>query len=557
MDSAPTLAVRRSSASPPLSAAQALSGRPTESEAEARRAVNLQETRGWKAREDSEPTVLLPPIDWLANPFRDANWLSQLNCWRPLDVYINLHDQTGDRAAFDRLTAGILDWIAYEADAGSPDALWGDMAAGIRASKLAYVLSRPEFGTLDPADRAALTASARTHLAKLRDPDFISDSNHVMTQIHGAAALTRVIPDAPEAEDGEAYVADLLTRALRSQFGVEGVHLEHSPTYHVYAIYGFRRLATSGWHDDGELPKTLKRAKKALPWFIFPDDHLCAIGDSAPKPKTARPPALSGDTVGRLFREAGYGVVRHNWTRPGGATAMLIATCGHHSLKHKHADDLSFELFEGGRRLIVDSGKCTYDKGPLKAYARGAAAHNAIDLLEEVSDNGLRGTPPAGGGLTRLEETSWGWIIDGAFKRPAHGVRHRRRFLYRPSQWLVLLDEVEAERDRRMTAWLHLDPTIVGHREADGWRAEATTIRYVSDHPLTLTRVRGGEDPLQGWMSTRYGKLTGNDALGASWSGARQRLVTVIHLDLDRPAPTVTLGDDFSVIWDDRILEGL
>lgn len=512
--------------------------------------VEYQEKKGWRPRPDRPPVPFTLPFDWTADPFEDANWRFQLSAWRPLDVYIGLHCRTRDPGAYQILVEAMLDWGRAEARGRRKTAFWGDMAAGIRAAKLAYVISQPDFGALSTLKRAAVVRLARRHLARLRDPDFIAYSNHALAQIHGAAALCHYAPHWPEARGGQAYVSDLLSRLLLTQFGRRGVHLEHSPGYHLFALREFRRMAETGWFDNADLDRTIRAAQRAAPWFIFPDETLSAAGDSSPVRRPMPHPVVKDRIIGRIFREAGYAIVRGAWGRPVRRCPMLLVTCGHHSGVHKHADDLSFELFERGSRLIIDTGKYSYSAGPIRDFSLSAPAHNTINLVAERNDNGLAVTPPAGGGLTSMSRRRWGWLIAGRIERPAFGVAHERRFLYRPGQWLILLDRVTSDAPRQLTAWLHLHPRIRAEAAPDGWTWKYLSIRHVSDHPLTLHRVRGQESPPQGWMASDYHRRVENDALAAEWQGQGGRLATIITLGQGAAPPDVRLTeDDFEVVW--------
>ncbi|MFN3816608.1 alginate lyase family protein [Brevundimonas sp.] len=533
----------------PLTAEQAMCIKLPTQPQRARLRLEHQQQKGWRPRPDRPPVPFTLPFDWTADPFRDANWRFQLSAWRPLDVYIGSHCRGGDLQAYRFLIDAMLDWARAEHRGRGKAAFWGDMAAGIRAAKLAYVISQPAFEAQSRLRRDAVIRLARRHLARLRDPAFIAYSNHALAQIHGAAALCHVAPDWPEAQDGRAYVSGLLSRLLLTQFGRRGVHLEHSPGYHFFALREFRRMAETGWFDNPDLARTIRGAAKAVPWFIFPDGTSSAAGDSSPVRRPFPAPVVEERVVGRLFREAGYAVVRTRWDRAPTRAAMLLVTCGHHSNVHKHADDLSFELFERGHRLLVDTGKYSYSAGAMRDYSLSARAHNTIDLVSERDDNGLGATAPSGGGLTAMTHTRWGWFIAGRIDRPAFGVAHQRRFLYRPGQWLILLDRVTADTPRLLTAWLHLHPRIVVQAAPDGWTRKDFRIRHVADHPLTLRRVRGEDSPPQGWMAADYHHRVENDALAAGWLGRGGRLATIISLGGHAPPEVRLTEDDFEVVW--------
>lgn len=543
----------------PLTPGEGMAARKLKSALRARRQMIVQTRRGWSPRLDVERIPFTLPFDWSDDPFKDSNWCSQLNAWRPMDAAMAVYHFEADPAAYQAVVDGMLDWARHEREAPADNGLWGDMVSGFRAAKLAFALSQPAFNGLTESERTELVKLARAHMKRLRDPDFISKSNHALAQIHGLTALIRVRPDLPESRGGDAYVAKILARTLRRQLGEEGVHLEHSPAYHFFALTAFRRMQASGWHEATALPEMVRRAGAALPWLIFPDGRISAIGDSGPvrKPREAPVPEQRPH-ISRLFSEAGYAVVRSDWDVPAARASMLLVAAGYHSTSHKHADDLSFELFEGGRRLIVDTGKCTYNKGDLKEFSKSARAHNAIDLTGTQTDNGLKGRRPSGGGLTRLSTCDWGFLVEGGLALPRHDVSHRRRFLYRPGEWLVLLDEVAAGEPRDLTAWLHLDPAIEASLapSGQGWRYDGGAIDYIVDGPSSLERVRGREEPRQGWMATGYHRLEPNDALAVHWRGAKTRIATVIRLRLDCPVPEVSIGDaDFSVSFEGKLLD--
>ena len=506
--------------------------------AEPREAVAALEDTGWTARSDSPPALLPQDIDaWNADPFHDRNWRFQLHAWRPIDPYVVAHDLTGEAAYLDRAIVVMRSWEAAES-ASDDDALyWNDMGSGLRSAKLAYLVDRL---APDHPDRDWVIALSRRHLARLRDESFYSTSNHGLFQVHGAVALLNALPDAPEAADGQPFAERMLDRILDHQFGQECVHLEHSPGYHLFVITILRRMIASGWY--GHMPHLhdiVARAREALPWMIFPDGLLPGVGDTERVQAGARKPKDADDGVhGRLFREAGYAVVRSGFKTRRQDASMLFVTGGHHSMVHKHADDLSFEWFERGRMWIVDTGKYTYSKADWRAFTNSARAHNSIDLTRARPNNGLSVTPPAGGLLTDLRRNGRFWEIEGRLDRPAIGARHHRLFRYLPGRRLTLIDTIDLDQPGEVTAWLHLAPRLEVEAREDGWRFRGGRITYeVEGAEVSLVRARGQTGPdLQGWYAEAYHQITENDAVGARLTGRTIRLVTVITL-ADKKVP--------------------
>lgn len=500
--------------------------------AEPLEAVATLESVGWTARADSPPAPLPLSVEaWDEDPFHDRNWRFQLHSWRPIDPYVVAHDLTGDETHLDRAVAVMRTWEAAEARSSDDALYWNDMGSGLRSAKLAYLVDRM---APDHPNRDWVVELARRHLTRLRDEGFYSTSNHGLFQVQGLVALLNALPDAPEAVDGQAFAERMLDRILDHQFGQEGVHLEHSPGYHLFVIQTLRRMIASGWYVNmPHLHDIVTRARAAQPWMVFPDGVLSGVGDSdRGTPKTRRPRGMEDGVHGRLFREAGYAVVRSGFRTRRGDASMLFVAGGHHSHVHKHADDLSFEWFERGRMWIVDTGKYTYSKADWRAYTNSARAHNSVELTRARPSNGLSVTPPAGGLLTDLRQVGRGWEIEGRIDRPAIGARHHRLFRYLPDQRLTLIDTIELDQPGEVTAWLHLAPHLEAFERDGGWRFRRGRIGYqVEGAELSLVRARGQTEPeLQGWYAEGYHQITPNDALGARLVGRSMRLTTVIAL---------------------------
>ena len=487
---------------------------------------------GWKARHDTEPLDIRAPIDWLTVGEQDANWRFQLHSWRLIDPLIVARDRTRKAGWSRAIMPVMMSWADAEARHGRdhPAIFWNDMGTGHRAARLAYVLSLPEINaSRNRVLRRRLRTLGHAHVAKLMDPDFFSLTNHGFFQIHGLMALALTLPQTAASDAARERSKEMFRRLMRQQFGQEGVHLEHSPGYHGFALRTLEQLLSSGWYDDlSDVIAIRDQALAAQPWFVFPDGRISAIGDSS---RRNSPTLRVNDEkiAAKLFAEAGYAIVKSAPNVAPQDAFMLIVGAGHHSTMHKHADDLSFELFDRGRYWIIDSGRYTYSDSPVKKYMRSAAAHNSVDLLERRDDNGVRQTPPVGGMLSSLSRDGDTWVIKGAFDRPLFGVAHERTFLYTPGRRLVLEDHIRCRRIRKVTAWLHLASDLSGKGLKNGWRLPGASIRYESDLPITLSRHRGAMNPMQGWSAPAYHRLEAIDALGATLQGEEIRLRTVIE----------------------------
>ncbi|MBL8740187.1 MAG: heparinase II/III-family protein, partial [Myxococcales bacterium] len=102
-----------------------------------------------------------------------------------------------------------------------------------------------------------------------------------------------------------------------------------------------------------------------------PADILALADDLGFGPPTTRAPPL------QILPDSGLAIARMG-------PARLVAKVGEIGASyipaHAHADALSFELWVGGQRLVVDTGVTQYAEGPRRDWCRSTAAHNTVTV---------------------------------------------------------------------------------------------------------------------------------------------------------------------------------
>lgn len=222
-------------------------------------------------RSDPPRWPLVLPLNWNADPFKDSNWRFQLNAWRFIDPLILAWKQTGEPAYIDESLRLIADWHRFHIEERRPSPYgWGDMATGIRAMKLGWFLDSALRGeiALDAAHRSLLFELAHRRARMLREEDFLADGNHGLFQMHGLLALCRTLPYVESCTGAAAYAEGAMQKLLTLQFTDEGVHREHSPSYHMFVADTLRRMLRSGWYDDFEfVRRSMSRVDANRVWM--------------------------------------------------------------------------------------------------------------------------------------------------------------------------------------------------------------------------------------------------------------------------------------------------
>ncbi|MBC7987562.1 MAG: heparinase II/III family protein, partial [Sphingomonadaceae bacterium] len=313
---------------------------------------------------------------------------------------------------------------------------WYDMAVGLRASRLAYLLDR--LARAPDRDEALIDQYAHMlarHLDFLTDEaNFARHSNHGMFEALGYLSACRRFPDTPwiaaHAPRAEAMFAEMVAQ----QFHPDGVHREHSPGYHDYFVQLFHSGLMDGLLRPADFPEgLLEAAEQALFWMVAPNGTLLAFGDTNPKPagrglwriEGERERAFAAklrygwrrrrDEIGaKLYPDAGLAFIRARGKE--GTRSYLAFNGGFHSRVHKQADDLSMVWFEGGDAILADPGsygflgrtepgsalhEAGFWYGDLKrVYVETTAAHNCVEI--DGRSHPRRDAPPYGSAIARV-----------------------------------------------------------------------------------------------------------------------------------------------------------
>lgn len=459
---------------------------------------------------NGERVRIAAPVDWTMNPQDARSFAHTLFKFQWIDPLIYDYRRSGNVAALEQATDLVLDFARANPPDGDPvdPDVWDDKRTGDRGPYLAYILRAAECeGLLDPAERELLLALMERHVNVLTDPDLYKPTNHGLFVDLGLTLLARQLdsqPDAGEwAELGRERFAETMGATIVPS---EGFWLEHSAGYQILLARTLQRFLEVPGNDSPEMRALLRRMEDVVGWLRMPDGKIPQFGDSDLKTVPAFADLRARDDRGVLeLDESGLAVVK-------AAGSYLGVLASYFSDKHKHADALTFDLFDRGRRLITDTGLYHKDKDENFAFAHATRAHSVLTVDGEEFPRDGSGT--YGSGIVQTGKGHGIYAILGTNPATeAQGVKHERLFVYEPGYYLVIVDRLAADAEHRYARFLQFAPGVevqAARRgaaagglalSAPGFRGWVTTNGAAGER---IELAKGERDPLRGLTSPSF-----------------------------------------------------
>jgi hypothetical protein len=511
---------------------------------------------------------LVPPLDWETVCSDDRTHAFRLHAWEPMSEPLTAYGRTGEVRFLDWSLELAVDWVTQHPSFPDDSKFaWYDMAVGMRAFRLAYLIDAGiQAGRLDRRTAHMFIASLRLHLHVLAmDDQFSEHSNHGIYQAAGQLAAAMRLPHLPEAPEAAAQGRDRVRRLVVHHFDEEGVHREHSPGYHLMVLRSLLRLRSSGLLHAPDVLVKLDRAEDAMAWFVAPVGAVPTVGDTdrlrtdrVKDPHFRNPQARFALTQGRdgeppaatfrAFMPAGYVAARDGWGKRDAfkSSSYLLQSCGFHSQVHKHADDLSFVWYARGTDLLTDAGRWAYQgrdhvdpalrelgfnySDPRRIYIESTRAHNCVQI--DGGSYPRRRVKPYGSAIVSAEQDpSSGLVVTEAKMTQLRTVRQTRYLFHLPGSWTLVVDHAVGQPDAShdFLQRFHFGPDLVELEEREGvfWLSlpddsgdelAATQLSAAA----AVTPVRGQTEPeLLGFNARFGGELLPNWTTGWTFRGVR------------------------------------
>ncbi|MSR59946.1 MAG: alginate lyase family protein [Planctomycetaceae bacterium] len=383
----------------------------------------------------------------------------------------------------------------------------------------------------EPAERVAESLFQQTmFLASHLERDL--GGNHLLENTR-ALALAGSFFYGPQAVRWLETSRRILRSELPKQILLHGEHFERSPMYHAQMLDVLLQIRDATCDVAPDLARLCDEVIGPMAAFldaiVHPDGEIPLLGDSA-FGETAVPGDLirqSGKTQFTTASGGGNGVrtrqVGEYWTWRDGDDYLLFdagPVGADHLPAHAHSDLLTIEATLAGRRLIVDTGVCTYHAEPLRRICRSTSSHNVLQIDQrEQCDTWSRFRMGYRGHPTRLEtghdsECNWARAQHNAFRRL--GVPSVGRWICCKAggPWLIV-DWAVGSGSHRLSNWLHCHPDVTVTRQS------AVEVHLqLGSHSMRLGALgEGGIDVVDGLYCPEFGR--GVSAPVLRWTAAR------------------------------------
>lgn len=523
---------------------------------------------GWTHQGRYAPLFYQDDLPWYDEEESNSSRNFHLHAWGNLSDILLLHSTTNDASLLATALKVATDWVnrfpSWQVG-DQPKFAWYDMAVGLRAHRLAYLIDAG--ARLDQVDKRVLNVlykSLDQHRDYLeRDEHIIFHNNHGFYQVAGQLAMARRFAyKSRKMASARTLGEQRLAKMLDLQFTNEGVHKEHSPDYHRMVCTSLRGLLNEGLIDTPSTRELVGKTEKALAWFVTPDGTLARFGDSDVRSIRYKPSQVvsrwdtpemqfvsSEGAIGTpptqttmTFNDSGYFISRDSWSRsvgdPQAGGSYLAQIAAFHSRAHKHADDLSIVWYEHGAPVLVDPGRYGYlgkaEAGsdlwkdgywyshPARVYVESTRAHNTVEI--DGKNHARKGVTPY---ISAIKKS--GVSADDlrySVSEVRHGkVRFIRTLVWLPAKWLIVYDWLACGLGEKhdFRQWFHFpsDARVtlsnnVAVAELVGIGSKLTVLPLLSD--LSGSRLVRGDRSAdggyhQGFYSPADNEIVESDAL--------------------------------------------
>lgn len=437
-----------------------------------------------------------------------------------IDLLLKAYERTGSADYLRTATTYLRRFAALERSIWLPTGfIWNDHAIAARCAVLVrFWRAYRRSGDFDPEVAGEILTLVRRSGALLAKPShYTFATNHGVMQNIGLLQFAAAFPALPEAPEWRRLAASRLDRQFRFYVNGEGVVLEHSAGYHHFGVrlleMATELVVLNGDSVPAVWQEKLAGATEFLRRIARPDGSLPVFGntDRAERvPPQWRPsdpdhvvPAGNGEPGARpdegLYPGAGYSV----WWQPAGAfgpsqTVMLWSYFQGHG--HKHADELSINVWAAARDWVGNVGYWPYHLGARRA-ATGWAGANAPHLAGEAV---------SGARTSRVISVARGSTLQFIEVRRADAggrpVVERQLLGSRGTAWLVI-DSASDDRAADLDVDWTFAPGLLLRERGGAYLLEDPVSRDAMRVTVAagqvrpgLRTVRGSVDPFGGWV---------------------------------------------------------
>jgi hypothetical protein len=469
-------------------------------------------------------------------PVNDKEWAWALNRHFHLDWLLDAYLLTGDTKYAAAWDASVRDWVLQNpyAEPGQNPLVWRGLEVHFRVRAWARgfhaLQHEPAF---TPATRILLLSSIPDHARYLRN-FHQRTSNWIAMELNGLATAGVAWPEFRDADPWVDYSVERLTKELIAQVYPDGAQMELTSSYHRVTLSNFQALIDlirptgralppafsetvarmwdylastlrpSGYsplNNDSDLDHNAPRLVQAAASFDRPDwAYIATNGASGTAPE---------GLPSRVSPWAGQLIMRSGWDRD---AHWAFFDAGPMGIGHYHADKLHLSVSAYGRDILVDSGRYTYVGGDWRRYFTGSAGHNVL-LVDGKGQmkHPLQAQAPLDRQFVVAPACDLGYgKFDSGFEGVEGTATHERLVYYKRNGYWIVVDRIQTDRPRTVTALWHYHPDCTVSVEGQSTASTDTSKGNVRIVPSDgsqwdIRLIKGQESPeIQGWWSREY-----------------------------------------------------
>lgn len=371
--------------------------------------------------------------------------------------------------------------------------------------------------------------------------------NWKVGEMKALAKAAVCFPEFTTSQDWLSYSMNELTKELNLQVYPDGVQKELAASYHRGVLNAYVEIEDIFASSKNTLPPAFAKIIQKMYEYLafasrnegyapvnndsdndfvaplirkaaekFKTDELVYVSKFGQKGKWRKP------NYGTVFEYAGQAIFRDGYAKSSNWSFFDIGPWG---IAHQHNDMLHLSVAVGGRDILVDCGRYTYNgyhdlSDKWRNYFTSSDSHNVI-LIDGIGQSAYtkenttpidadsfflgdkfsfaRGTYDAG--YKGLKNKDAGKYVGRA--------SHTRNVLFVPEFGWVVVDTIDTDRPRDVEILWHYHPDCsVEINDKMVFTNDAgkgnLLIQPAQNYDLSLTQIKGQEEPVQGWYSEKF-----------------------------------------------------